>query len=71
MLYTVSKLPKFCFSKFLYRTKKHFQFQFNGATYHSNLQILGGGVGRNIAEGISKLDRRVHFISVVGNDQVY
>ncbi|KAJ6619002.1 Pseudouridine kinase, partial [Pseudolycoriella hygida] len=41
----------------------------NGATYQSNLQILGGGVGRNIAEGISKFDKNVHFISVVGNDE--
>lgn len=51
--------------------RNYFQFQFNGATYHSNLQVLAGGVGRNIAEGISKFDGNdVHLISVVGNDQV-
>ncbi|XP_037039125.1 pseudouridine-metabolizing bifunctional protein C1861.05 [Bradysia coprophila] len=43
--------------------------KFNGATYHSKLQTFGGGVGRNIAEAISKLYGCVHFISVVGNDQ--
>lgn len=45
-------------------------FQFNGATYHSKLQTSGGGVGRNIAEGISKLHGGAHLISMVGNDQV-
>lgn len=47
----------------------YFSFQLNGATYHSKLQASGGGVGRNMAEGICKLNGAVHLISMVGNDQ--
>lgn len=47
-----------------------FIFQLNGATYHSAVQTSGGGVGRNIAEGLLKLNGFVHLISIVGNDQV-
>lgn len=46
-------------------------FKFNGATYNSKFTgSYGGGVGRNIAEGLSKLHGNVEFISKVGNDQV-
>lgn len=45
-------------------------FQLDGATYHSKLQSSGGGVGRNIADGLSKIHGSVHLISLLGNDQV-
>uniref|UniRef100_A0A1B0D8T4 Carbohydrate kinase PfkB domain-containing protein n=1 Tax=Phlebotomus papatasi TaxID=29031 RepID=A0A1B0D8T4_PHLPP len=41
----------------------------NGATYKSRMKISAGGVGRNLAEGISKLHGRTRFISAVGDDQ--
>ncbi|XP_055637634.1 uncharacterized protein LOC129776181 [Toxorhynchites rutilus septentrionalis] len=41
----------------------------DGATYHATIDISGGGVGRNIAEGIWKIYGNVHLISAVGNDQ--
>lgn len=41
----------------------------NGATYQSTFKKFGGGVGRNIAEGLSKLHGNVEFISKIGNDQ--
>lgn len=43
--------------------------QLDGATYNSRSQISGGGVGRNIAEAIAKINGCVHFISRIGNDQ--
>lgn len=45
-------------------------FQLDGATYHSTLKTSAGGVGRNIAEGLSKLNGNVQLISKVGNDVV-
>lgn len=45
--------------------------QLDGATYHiSKFKSSGGGVGRNIAEGLSKLYGHVEFISKIGNDKV-
>lgn len=43
--------------------------QLDGATYHSSMRIVGGGVGRNIAEGLSKIHGSVHLISRLGSDQ--
>lgn len=49
----------------------YFQLKLNGATYHSRFKKkCGGGVGRNIAEGLSKLHGSVEFISKIGNDEV-
>lgn len=45
------------------------ELQMNGATYKSRMKISAGGVGRNLAEGISKLHGRTRFISAVGDDQ--
>uniref|UniRef100_W8C0I5 Pseudouridine-metabolizing bifunctional protein C1861.05 n=1 Tax=Ceratitis capitata TaxID=7213 RepID=W8C0I5_CERCA len=42
----------------------------DGATYRAKPTESAGGVGRNIAEGISKLYGSANFISVVGNDQL-
>lgn len=47
-----------------------FLFQLDGATYHANVNIAGGGVGRNIAEGIWKIYGDVRLVSAVGTDQV-
>lgn len=44
-------------------------FQLNGATYKSEMRYSGGGVGRNIAEGLQKLNGAVSLISAFGNDQ--
>lgn len=44
--------------------------QLDGATYYSKVQSTGGGVGRNIAEGLSKLHGSVQLISRIGLDQV-
>lgn len=44
--------------------------QLDGATYHSNFKIHGGGVGRNIAEGLSKIHGHVQMISKIGTDSV-
>ncbi|EDS35651.1 conserved hypothetical protein [Culex quinquefasciatus] len=41
----------------------------DGATYHANVNIAGGGVGRNIAEGIWKIYGDVRLVSAVGTDQ--
>ncbi|CRK98928.1 CLUMA_CG011970, isoform A, partial [Clunio marinus] len=41
----------------------------NGATYKSETKFSGGGVGRNIAEGLQKLNGAVMLISAFGNDQ--
>lgn len=46
-----------------------FSLQLNGATYKSETKFSGGGVGRNIAEGIQKLNGAVSFISAFGHDQ--
>lgn len=46
------------------------KFQLDGATYKSTLKSYGGGVGRNIAEGLSKLYGNVNLISKIGKDQV-
>jgi sugar/nucleoside kinase (ribokinase family) len=43
--------------------------QLNGATYKSETKFAGGGVGRNIAEGLQKLNGDVSLISAFGNDQ--
>uniref|UniRef100_A0A1L8E1E1 Putative pseudouridine-5'-phosphate glycosidase n=1 Tax=Nyssomyia neivai TaxID=330878 RepID=A0A1L8E1E1_9DIPT len=43
--------------------------EMNGATYKSETKISAGGVGRNLAEGISKLHGAARFISAVGADQ--
>lgn len=41
----------------------------DGATYRAKYLSFGGGVGRNMAEGISKLNGHVEFISKIGNDK--
>lgn len=46
------------------------QFQLDGATYKSRLRLNAGGVGRNIAEGISKFENDIQLLSAVGNDLV-
>lgn len=47
------------------------KFQLDGATYHtSKFKTAGGGVGRNIAEGLSKLHGHVEFVSKIGEDKV-
>lgn len=43
--------------------------QLNGATYKSETKFSGGGVGRNIAEGLDKLNGAVSLISAFGRDQ--
>lgn len=43
--------------------------QLIGATYKSETKFSGGGVGRNIAEGLHKLSGAVSLISAFGNDQ--
>lgn len=43
-------------------------FQLDGATYKSSVKISGGGVGRNISEGICKLYGRAKLISALGCD---
>lgn len=43
--------------------------QLNGATYKSETKFSGGGVGRNIAEGLHKLHGAVSLISAFGSDQ--
>lgn len=45
-----------------------FYLQLNGATYKSETKFSGGGVGRNIAEGLQKLSGAVKFISAFGDD---
>lgn len=43
----------------------------NGATYKVNSKIYGGGVGRNLAEGLSKFSNEsVNFISTIARDQM-
>lgn len=49
-------------------TAKVSKIELNGATYNAAFETFGGGVGRNIAEGISKLYGNVEFISKVGYD---
>jgi sugar/nucleoside kinase (ribokinase family) len=46
-----------------------FVLQLNGATYKSETKFSGGGVGRNIAEGLEKLNGSVSLISAFGRDQ--
>jgi pseudouridylate synthase / pseudouridine kinase len=46
-----------------------FILQLNGATYKSETKFSGGGVGRNIAEGLEKLNGAVSLISAFGRDQ--
>lgn len=46
-----------------------FVLQLNGATYKSATKFSGGGVGRNIAEGLEKLHGAVSLISAFGRDQ--
>lgn len=45
-------------------------FQLDGATYHCQLQTFGGGVGRNMADGLSKIHGTTHLITKLGSDQV-
>jgi sugar/nucleoside kinase (ribokinase family) len=43
--------------------------QLNGSTFSaSNVKTSAGGVGRNIADGLSKLGHEVLFISAIGQD---
>lgn len=42
----------------------------DGATYHTNAKESGGGVGRNLAEGICKLYGSASFISIIGKDHM-
>lgn len=53
-----------------YRVIDLTSFQLDGATYHASQRTSGGGVGRNIAEGLSKIHGNVHLISRIGIDQV-
>lgn len=46
-----------------------FFLQLNGATYKSETKFSGGGVGRNIAEGLDKLNGAVSLISAFGRDR--
>ena len=46
-----------------------FYLQLNGATYKSETKFSGGGVGRNIAEGLDKLNGAVSLISAFGRDR--
>lgn len=46
-----------------------FLLKLNGATYKSETKFSGGGVGRNIAEGLDKLNGAVSLISAFGSDQ--
>lgn len=50
-------------------TVADYPLELDGATYHSTTKMYGGGVGRNIAEGLSKLHGSVNFITKIGNDQ--
>lgn len=43
--------------------------QLNGATYKSETKFSGGGVGRNVAEGLHKLYGNVSLVSAFGSDQ--
>lgn len=43
--------------------------QLNGATYKADTKFSGGGVGRNIAEGLDKLNGAVSLISAFGQDR--
>ncbi|XP_031625901.1 pseudouridine-metabolizing bifunctional protein C1861.05 [Contarinia nasturtii] len=46
------------------------QVKLDGATYRTKfLPNSGGGVGRNMAEGLCKLHGQVKFISKIGNDK--
>lgn len=45
------------------------QFQMDGATYKSKTTFSGGGVARNIAEGLCKLYGSAALISAFGVDQ--
>lgn len=42
----------------------------DGATYSSKTSVCCGGVGRNLAEGVSKILGGATFVSAVGDDQV-
>lgn len=53
----------------LYCHVAEYPINFNGATYQTNFKKFGGGVGRNIAEGLSKLNGNVEFISKIGHDE--
>lgn len=46
-----------------------FVLQLNGATYKSETKFSGGGVARNIAEGLQKLNGSVSLVSAFGHDQ--
>lgn len=72
----------FFFMKANFSTRSHCGFSFclyflsffrssqlNGATYKSETKFSGGGVGRNIAEGLYKLNGAVSLISAFGRDQ--
>lgn len=50
-------------NKFLF-----FPPQLNGATFNAKTTLTPGGVGRNLAEGLYKLNGSVSFISAFGND---
>ncbi|XP_053382813.1 uncharacterized protein LOC123541332 [Mercenaria mercenaria] len=43
-------------------------FKMNGGTYPGTVKQSFGGVGRNIADGLSRLDVDTLFISAIGND---
>lgn len=45
-------------------------FELDGATYDVKVKQSGGGVGRNLAEGIYKLYGSANLISAVGNDEL-
>lgn len=40
----------------------------NGATYPGSVKQSFGGVGRNIADGLSRLEVETLFISAIGDD---
>lgn len=45
-----------------------FLYQMNGGTYTGNVRQSFGGVGRNVADALSRLGVDTKFISAVGQD---
>ncbi|XP_043194157.1 pseudouridine-metabolizing bifunctional protein C1861.05-like isoform X2 [Amphibalanus amphitrite] len=49
-------------------TDKHLQM--DGSTHRGHIAQSYGGVGRNVADALSRLGHRPHFVSAVGRDQL-
>lgn len=45
-----------------------YSLQLDGRIFDAKFKLHGGGVGRNIAEALSKLGYQPTFVSAVGND---